>query len=68
MDFIVLSGTPGQDTEATLAAYKEATSDLLERADSDQAYEDIMNGLAHLDRDGRVVYYEGDFEHQRWYD
>ncbi len=61
MATVLLSDLPGEEPGTGLKAYQQATQDLYWRCPSDQAYEDIMNGLAHLDKDGQVVYEESDY-------
>ena len=56
MNFIAISGTATSDE--TWKDYKEDRDDLYDAVGSDAAYEAIMNGLAYLDENNQVVYYE----------
>ncbi|HEU5187277.1 MAG TPA: hypothetical protein VFT87_02115 [Candidatus Saccharimonadales bacterium] len=63
MSFIALSDIPGAVPGTAWKAYEEVRDNLYTRVDSDKAYEDIMNGLAYLGDQGRVVYYESDYDY-----
>lgn len=60
MALVVISDLPGEEPGTGWKAYEKAPADLYRRCPSDQAYEDVMNGLAYLDGKGQVVYYPFD--------